>query len=250
MMMMTMTKNTTLAPLATAALGGGLAAWSTNADAWASANRFGGGSGALAGRDRTHQRLGRQFGSTWRRRHRAHECLRQRYQHSVYGGTEHQRHRRRPAARAGYGAVTTAPGGASSPPPAGLPRVSRPSGLPHPPVAVPYYSTGCYGCAAAGAVVGVAAGAAIASSANAANTSTPMPPAWRQRQHRDGLSGRCCRWRRHGRQLRVMGASYASLPGGAMAVSKNGTTYCLSANTWFQPAFGANGVHYTVVAAP
>ena len=29
-----------------------------------------------------------------------------------------------------------------------------------------------------------------------------------------------------------------------------GQTYYLSGNTWFQPAFGANGVHYTVVSAP
>ena len=48
----------------------------------------------------------------------------------------------------------------------------------------------------------------------------------------------------------VMGASYAALPGGAMAVNKNGKTYYLSGNTWFLPAFGANGVHYTVVPAP
>ena len=48
----------------------------------------------------------------------------------------------------------------------------------------------------------------------------------------------------------LMGASYAALPAGAMAINKNGTTYYLSGNTWFQPAFGANGVHYTVVAAP
>jgi hypothetical protein len=47
-----------------------------------------------------------------------------------------------------------------------------------------------------------------------------------------------------------MGASYAALPAGSMAVQKNGQTYYLSGNTWFLPAFGANGVHYTVVAAP
>ena len=27
-------------------------------------------------------------------------------------------------------------------------------------------------------------------------------------------------------------------------------TYYLSGNTWFQPAYGANGVYYTVVPAP
>ena len=47
-----------------------------------------------------------------------------------------------------------------------------------------------------------------------------------------------------------MGATYAALPGGAMAVNKNGQTYYLSGNTWFLPAFGANGVHYTVVPTP
>ena len=47
-----------------------------------------------------------------------------------------------------------------------------------------------------------------------------------------------------------MGASYAALPGGAVAVSRNGSTYYLSGNTWFRPAFGANGVYYTVVPMP
>ena len=35
-----------------------------------------------------------------------------------------------------------------------------------------------------------------------------------------------------------------------MAVVKNGTTYYLSGNTWFQPLYGANGVHYQVVPTP
>ena len=47
-----------------------------------------------------------------------------------------------------------------------------------------------------------------------------------------------------------MGMSYAALPGGAAKIDKNGTTYYLSGNTWFQPAYGANGVYYTVVPAP
>jgi hypothetical protein len=38
--------------------------------------------------------------------------------------------------------------------------------------------------------------------------------------------------------------------GVAMTINKNGTTCCLNGNTWFQPAYGANGVHYRVVAAP
>jgi beta-lactam-binding protein with PASTA domain len=48
----------------------------------------------------------------------------------------------------------------------------------------------------------------------------------------------------------AMGVSYAALPPGAMLINKNGSTYYLSGNTWFQPMYGANGVHYQVVAAP
>ena len=46
------------------------------------------------------------------------------------------------------------------------------------------------------------------------------------------------------------GANFATLPAGAMSVTKNGTTYYLSGNTWFQPHYGANGVYYTVVPTP
>ncbi len=48
----------------------------------------------------------------------------------------------------------------------------------------------------------------------------------------------------------AMGANYATLPPGAMSINKGGTTYYLSGNTWFQPAYGANGVYYRVVPAP
>ena len=37
---------------------------------------------------------------------------------------------------------------------------------------------------------------------------------------------------------------------GPSSINKNGSTYYLNGNTWFQPAFGANGVYYRVVAAP
>ena len=47
-----------------------------------------------------------------------------------------------------------------------------------------------------------------------------------------------------------MGVNYAVLPAGAITISKNGTAYYLSGNTWFYPAYGANGVYYTVVPAP
>jgi len=48
----------------------------------------------------------------------------------------------------------------------------------------------------------------------------------------------------------VTGAVYATVPAGAVTINKGGTTYYLSGNTWFKPAYGANGVYYTVVPAP
>ena len=48
----------------------------------------------------------------------------------------------------------------------------------------------------------------------------------------------------------LTGVNYASLPAGAMTIDKNGATYYLNGNTWFQPAYGANGVFYKVVPAP
>ena len=41
-----------------------------------------------------------------------------------------------------------------------------------------------------------------------------------------------------------------AVPAGSMSIVKNGQTYYLNGNTWFLPAFRANGVHCTVVAAP
>lgn len=47
-----------------------------------------------------------------------------------------------------------------------------------------------------------------------------------------------------------MGMCYASLPRGSITINKNGATYYLDGNTWFQPTYRANGVYYKVVAAP
>ena len=46
------------------------------------------------------------------------------------------------------------------------------------------------------------------------------------------------------------GAVSPTLPPGAMAINKDGATYYLSGNTWYQPSYGANGVFYKVVPAP
>ena len=45
----------------------------------------------------------------------------------------------------------------------------------------------------------------------------------------------------------VMGASYATLPPGCITPTVGGVTYYQCGYTWFKPAYGANGVHYTVV---
>ncbi len=41
----------------------------------------------------------------------------------------------------------------------------------------------------------------------------------------------------------VMRMTYAALPAGAITIRKHGVTYYPGGNTWFQHAYGANGVH-------
>ena len=82
--------------------------------------------------------------------------------HAAGGGTEHTNvYGGSTYGAAGAGVAHTYPSGATAyrpPVPAAVPVYPY-----HPPVAVSYYSSGCYGCAAAaGAVVGMAAGAAVA----------------------------------------------------------------------------------------
>ena len=124
-------------------------------------------------------------------------------------------------ARHGSGAYHTYPSGATAYHPPGYPAYPT-YPVYHPPVAVPYYSSGCYGCAAAaGAVVGVAVGAAAASANTAAATSTAYarvwPPAARNsRGDHDGVCSRRCR-RRNGSGgcphpvYWVMGMNYATI---------------------------------------
>jgi len=83
------------------------------------------------------------------------------------------------------------------------------------PPPVPHYDTGCYNCysGCAGCVAGAAvAGAAIAY---------------------------------------TMGERVAAVPTtGCASQIVSGVTYTVCGSTWFQPAYGANGVYYTVVTAP
>ncbi len=152
---------------------------------------------------------------------------------NAYGGSTYGHY--------GDGAYHSYPGGATAYHPPGYPAYPTYGGY-HPPVAVTSYSTGCYGCAAAaGAVVGMAAGAAVASAGAAAATSNA---------YNAGVAAGAASTVRPASGTWVTGMSYSSLPPGSAAINKDGTTYYLSGNTWFAPAFGANGVYYTVVPTP
>jgi len=102
----------------------------------------------------------------------------------------------------------------------------------HQPVVVNhYYGGGCYNCggwgaAAAGAAVGVAAGVAVGAAASSAATSNAYAAGY------------------------AAGSTYAALPGGCSYAPVNGVTYYACNGMWLQPAYGANGVFYRVVAAP
>jgi len=154
--------------------------------------------------------------------------------------------------------VHTTPYGATAyHPPGAYPAAYYPY---HPPTAVPYYASGCYGCAAAaGAVVGVAAGAAVAS----ANSQAAASNAYAAGVATGSANTAAATSAAYGAGVATgaamasappasysMGVNYAALPAGSMSINKGGTTYYLSGNTWFQPSFGANGVYYTVVPAP
>ena len=47
-----------------------------------------------------------------------------------------------------------------------------------------------------------------------------------------------------------LGASFATLPTGAVYVDRAGVTYYQVGTSWFRPSYGANGVYYSVVPAP
>jgi hypothetical protein len=210
--------------------------------AWGSANRFGGSTEHVAGVGTEHTNAWggsseHAFGGGSEHTNVYGGSTAGRYgegaEHTnMYGGTT--------AARYGDGAYHTTPYGATAyrPPAPYYPY--------HPPAAVPYYpATGCYGCAAAaGAVVGMAAGAAVASANTAAATSSAYSSGY--------AAGSATTAAAYAAPPPVyaMGVSYATLPPGATAVQKYGTTYFLVGNTWFLPAYGANGVYYRVVAAP
>jgi len=101
----------------------------------------------------------------------------------------------------------------------------------HPPTTVNYYGSNCYNCggwnagAAAGTLAaGAVLGATVAGAAYAAGAASAQAPA--------------------------IGTIYGTLPSGCGYVPEGSATYYNCGTMWLQPAFGANGVYYRVVAAP
>ncbi|MBK7675478.1 hypothetical protein [Accumulibacter sp.] len=198
---------------------------SSQAMAWASANRFGGSTAHVPGATEHTNAFG---GSS---------------EHAYGEGTEHTNAYGGSTAHAwGGGTEHTDAYGATAYRPPAYPGY-RPPAYPaypvyHPPVAVPAYSSGCYGCAAAaGAVVGVAAGAAVASANTAAATSNAYAA---------GVAAGAA----SAPVAYAMGVNYAALPSGASPANVGGATYYIVGNTWFKPMYGANGVYYRVVPTP
>ena len=98
-----------------------------------------------------------------------------------------------------------------------------------------FHPAPCYGGVAAAAVAGMAVGAAVASRpvvvapAPAVVVTNPAPVVVVQP---------------------TVGESITVLPAGAKSLVVNGAQYYQAGPTWYHPAFGNNGVYYTVVPAP
>ena len=212
--------------------------WASDASAFRSANRWGGSTTHVAGVGTEHTNA---FGGNTA--------------HAWGGGSEHTNmYGGRTYGEAGAGVAHTYPGGATAYHAPGA-YYGGYYGY-HPPVAVPYYSSSCYGCAAAaGAVVGLATGAAIASANNAAatsnayaagaaNTAAATSAAYNAGVAQGAMASAAA-------VTYEMGVAYASLPANCGEAVMSGTNYYVCANNvWFKPSFGANGVFYRVVPTP
>ena len=114
----------------------------------------------------------------------------------------------------------------------------------HPPTAV-YASSGCYNCGynegvnpAAAAAAGVVAGAAIATTANQNANNNAYGAGYSA-----GMSASAP-------STMPMGTTFVSLPSGCGLRTVSGATFYQCGNSWVRPAYGANGVFYTVVPMP
>jgi len=138
--------------------------------------------------------------------------------HSYYGGTSHSNvYGGTTSGAYGAGAYHTNPYGQTSYASAYHPPTAY-YGY-HPPTTVPYYGSGCYNCdgsAWGAAAAGAAVGATAATAAARYN----------------------------------VGETVVVLPSGCSSSSVGSTTYYNCGGTYFTPAYGANGVTYTVVTAP
>jgi hypothetical protein len=133
----------------------------------------------------------------------------------------------------------------------------------HPPTTVNYYGSGCYNCssgssngwaAAAGLVVGAAVGASVASANTAAATSNAYAAgvatgsantaAATTNAYVAGVAAGASA------ASYPMGTLLAAVPPGSIQTVVQGQTYYLNGNTWYQPAYGANGLYYRVVPTP
>jgi len=208
---------------------------SSQALAWASANRFGGSTEHSYGSTEHTNRYGGSSEHTYGEGSEHTNAYGGSTARAWGGGTEHTNvYGGTTYGAAGYGAAHTYPGGATAYRPPAYPAYP----VYHPPVAVPVYSAGCYGCAAAaGAVVGMAAGAAVASANTAAATSNAYAA---------GVAAGAA----SAAPVYAMGVNYAVIPAGCTEPIVRGTSYYLCGNTWFKPMYGANGVYYRVVPTP
>ena len=104
-----------------------------------------------------------------------------------------------------------------------------------------------------GTAVGVATGAAIASSQSAAASQNAYAQGYNAGASNANVAAANANAAAANANLAAaytMGSVHGALPAGCIQPSVSGGTYYLCGNTWFQPAYGASGVHYTVVAAP
>jgi hypothetical protein len=108
------------------------------------------------------------------------------------------------------------------------------------------YSTGCYNCggwnaggAVAAGAVGLAAGTAIGASVASANTAAATSAAYSA-----GVAAGAA-----AAPAYSVGAVYPTLPSGCAYDPVGTTAYYNCGGAWFKPAYGANGVYYSVVAA-
>jgi hypothetical protein len=188
--------------------------WNDPAGAWATANRWGGGTTHSWGQTSHTNAYGGSTSHAYGEGTEHTNMYGGSTAHAWGGGTEHT-NAYGGSTYGAYGQGAThnyAYGGSTYHPPGSY------GGYPayHPPVAVPYYAgSGCYGCAAAaGAVAGVAVGAAVGAAAASAAAL----------------------------------AAYATLPAGCAYQSGPQEYYCGGA--WLAPAYGANGVYYRPVPPP